>query len=48
MYPFHKKKDPNAPRQNFNLRAMHLINKIAITLFILGILYKLIDWFFFS
>jgi len=41
-----QKKDPNAPKKSFNLRVMHTINKIAISLFILGILYKLIEWIF--
>ncbi|WP_345233947.1 DUF6728 family protein [Olivibacter ginsenosidimutans] len=47
MY-FSKKKDPSAPKKSFNLRVMHTINKIAITLFILGVLYKLILWIFFK
>jgi hypothetical protein len=43
MY-FFRKKDPNRP-SNFNLRAMHIINAIAITMFLAGLIYKLIDWF---
>ena len=46
MY-FFRKKDPNRP-DNFNLRAMHMINKIAIIVFLVGIIYKLIDVFFLS
>ncbi|MEH6304545.1 DUF6728 family protein [Olivibacter sp. CPCC 100613] len=45
MY-FFSKKDRNRPKESFNLRVMHIINKVAITLFLLGILYKLINWFF--
>ncbi|WP_374166323.1 DUF6728 family protein [Arcticibacter sp. MXS-1] len=44
MY-FFRKKDPNRP-VNFNLRAMHFINTLAILLFLTGILYKLIQWLF--
>jgi len=44
MY-FFRKKDPNRPT-NFNLKAMHIINAIAITVFLLGIIWKLVDWFF--
>lgn len=43
MY-FFRKKDPNRPT-NFNLRVMHIINAIAITMFLAGLVYKLIDWF---
>lgn len=43
MY-FFRKRDPNRPT-NFNLRVMHIINAIAITMFLAGIIYKLIDWF---
>lgn len=43
MY-FFRKKDPNRP-VNFNLRVMHIINAIAITMFLAGLIYKLIDWF---
>ncbi|HTH83213.1 MAG TPA: DUF6728 family protein [Mucilaginibacter sp.] len=43
MY-FFRKKDPNRPT-NFNLRAMHFINALAISMFLLGIIWKLIDWF---
>ena len=46
MY-FFRKKDPNRP-DNFNLRAMHMINKIAIIVFLVGIIYKLIDVFLLS
>ena len=42
MY-FFRKKDPNRPT-NFNLRIMHAINAIAITVFLVGIIYKLILW----
>ncbi|MBS7566151.1 hypothetical protein KHS38_17210 [Mucilaginibacter sp. Bleaf8] len=43
MY-FFRKKDPNRPT-NFNLKAMHIINTIAIVMFVLGIIWKLIDLF---
>ncbi|MFD0795807.1 DUF6728 family protein [Mucilaginibacter litoreus] len=46
MY-FFRKKDPNRPT-SFNLRVMHTINAIAIILFLAGIIYKLVQWFFFS
>jgi hypothetical protein len=46
MY-FFRKKDPNRP-DNFNLRAMHTINKIAIVVFLVGVIYKLIDVFILS
>ncbi|WP_370450967.1 DUF6728 family protein [Olivibacter sp. XZL3] len=45
MY-FFRNKNPNSSERSFNLKVMHAINKIAIALFLLGILYKLIDWFF--
>ncbi len=44
MY-FFRKKDPSRP-ENFNLKVMHVINATAILLFLAGIIYKLIDWFF--
>jgi hypothetical protein len=43
MY-FFRKKDPNRPT-NFNLRAMHFINALAIIMFLAGVLWKLIDIF---
>ncbi|WP_346348953.1 DUF6728 family protein [Pedobacter sp. JY14-1] len=43
MY-FFRKKDPARP-DNINIRIMHVINAIAITVFLLGIIWKLIDWF---
>ncbi|MGV3763670.1 DUF6728 family protein [Parapedobacter sp.] len=44
MY-FFRKKDPNRPT-SFNLRVMHIINATAIILFLLAILYKIVDWLF--
>jgi len=44
MY-FFKKKDPTQPA-NINIKVMHIINAIAITMFVAGILWKLIDWYF--
>ncbi|WP_317172493.1 MULTISPECIES: DUF6728 family protein [Pedobacter] len=41
MYLF-RKKDPNRPT-NTNIKIMHIINAIAITIFVAGILWKLID-----
>ena len=35
---FFRKKDPNRPT-NFNIRAMHIINKISITVFLLAIIF---------
>jgi hypothetical protein len=43
MY-FFRKKDPNRPT-SFNLRVMHTINAIAISMFLLGIIWKLVQWF---
>ncbi|WP_317130561.1 DUF6728 family protein [Pedobacter cryotolerans] len=43
MY-FFRKKDPNRPT-NFNLKAMHIINALAILLFLGGIIYKLFQLF---
>ncbi|WP_010599765.1 MULTISPECIES: DUF6728 family protein [Pedobacter] len=42
MY-FFRKKDPNRP-DNINIKIMHFINALAITVFLAGILYKLIQW----
>ena len=44
MY-FFRKKDPNRPT-NFNLRVMHAINAIAITVFLAGIIWKVLEWIF--
>lgn len=41
MY-FFRKKDPDRPI-NFNLKVMHWINRIAILMFLAGLLYKLIE-----
>ncbi|WP_345949390.1 DUF6728 family protein [Mucilaginibacter sp. PAMB04274] len=43
MYFFRKKND-NRPT-SFNLKVMHIINATAIIIFVLGIIWKLIDWF---
>ncbi len=43
MY-FFRKKDDKRPT-SFNLKVMHVINAIAIIMFVLGIIWKLIDWF---
>jgi hypothetical protein len=42
MY-FFRKKDPNRPT-NFNLKVMHAINAIAITVFTLAIIWKVLEW----
>lgn len=42
MYLF-RKKDPERP-VNTNIKIMHIINAIAIGMFVCGILWKLIDW----
>ncbi len=36
---FFRKNKTNGQKPNFNLRAMHFINKISILMFILGILF---------
>lgn len=41
MYLF-RKKDPNRP-VNTNIKIMHIINAIAIIMFVGGILWKLVD-----
>ena len=38
---FFRKKDPNR-KSNFNLRAMHTINKISILMFLAAIIYFII------
>ncbi|MEJ8802372.1 DUF6728 family protein [Pontibacter sp. H249] len=38
---FFRKKDPNR-KTNFNLRAMHTINKISIVMFLAGAIYFII------
>jgi hypothetical protein len=43
MY-FFRKQDPNRPT-NINIKIMHVINAIAIILFVGGIGWKLIEWF---
>ncbi|WP_317046816.1 DUF6728 family protein [Pedobacter yonginense] len=42
MY-FFRKKDPTRPN-NINLKIMHIINALAISVFLAGIIYKLIQW----
>lgn len=42
MY-FFRKKDPDRP-VNFNIKVMHWINRIAILVFLAGIIYKIIEW----
>jgi len=46
MY-FFTKKDPDRPT-SFNLRVMHTINATAIIMFLLAILYKLVERLFFN
>ncbi|WP_307726850.1 DUF6728 family protein [Parapedobacter pyrenivorans] len=46
MY-FFRKKDPNRPN-SLNLRIMHVINVTAIIVFLLAILYKILERFFFN
>ena len=38
---FFRKKDPNR-KTNFNLRTMHVINKISMLMFLAGIIYFVI------
>ncbi len=35
---FFRKKDPNRP-SNFNIRSMHVINKISMLMFLVGVIY---------
>ena len=42
MY-FFRKKDPNRPN-NINLKIMHFINALAISVFLAGLIYKLVEW----
>jgi hypothetical protein len=42
---FFRKKDAGRP-SNFNIRSMHVINKISITIFLLGVLYLIFKNFF--
>ena len=42
---FFRKKDPNRPT-NINIKMMHGINKISITVFLLGVLFILAKRFF--
>ncbi|WP_308378390.1 DUF6728 family protein [Parapedobacter tibetensis] len=46
MY-FFRKKDSNRPN-SFNLKVMHAINATAIIIFLLGIVYKVVERLFFS
>jgi len=45
MYFFGKRKEDRP--ESFNLRVMHTFNKIAIVVFLLGLLYKVIEYLFF-
>ena len=38
---FFRKKDPNRPT-NFSIRSMHVINKISISIFLVGIIYLIV------
>lgn len=42
---FFRRKDPNRPK-NFNLKAMHIINKIAILMFLVCLIIILKRYFF--
>ncbi len=35
---FFRKKDPNRPT-NFNIKSMHVINKISMLMFLVGVIY---------
>jgi hypothetical protein len=41
---FFRKKDPNRP-SNINIRMMHGVNKISIVIFILGVLFLILQRF---
>jgi hypothetical protein len=42
---FFRKKDPNRPT-NFNIKSMHVINKISMSIFLLGIIYLIVKRLF--
>lgn len=42
---FFRKKDPSKP-SNFNIKVMHGINKIAIVIFLLGVIYLIVKRLF--
>jgi hypothetical protein len=42
---FFRKKDPNRPT-NFNIKSMHVINKISMAIFLLGVIYLIAKRFF--
>jgi hypothetical protein len=42
---FFRKKDPDRP-SNFNIRAMHTINKISILIFLAGVIYLVAKYVF--
>ncbi len=42
---FFRKKDPNR-KTNFNLRSMHFINKLSMSIFLAGLIYMAIKYFF--
>lgn len=44
MYFFRKKDSANPP--GFNLKVMYIINTVAILMFLAGIIYKIIEWYF--
>jgi len=46
MY-FFRGKDSNRPK-SFNLKVMHIVNYTVAIIFILGILYKLVEYIFFK
>ena len=42
---FFRGKDPNRPN-NFSIRTMHVINKISISIFLLGVMYLILKRLF--
>lgn len=42
---FFRKKDPNRP-SNFSIKSMHVINKISMSVFLIGIIYLIIKRLF--
>lgn len=38
----------NKPEKTFNMKVMHAINIFAISVFVLGILYKIVQYLFFK
>lgn len=44
LYFWRKQPSPNGEKPSFNLRTMHTINKISITMFLAGLIYMIIKF----